>query len=73
MTAGAVFLCLFSGGWLMKDVEEIVLKQLQILQQRAEAEEITTAELVAVTNSMAELLSAAMAEEKKDAPASAKV
>lgn len=59
----------------MKEVNEIVIKQLEILQCRSLDEEIQTEELLKITGSMAELLSAANMQEdsKKDAPATVKV
>lgn len=59
----------------MKKVNEIVIKQLEILQCRSLDEEIQTEELLKITGSMAELLSAANMQEesKKDAPATVKV
>lgn len=58
----------------MKEVDEIVMKQLELLQQRAEAE-ITLDMLLMITESMTSLLSAAnlKAESLKDAPAATKV
>lgn len=59
----------------MKEVNEIVIKQLEILQCRSLDEEIQTEELLKITGSMAELLSATNMQEesKKDAPATVKV
>lgn len=59
----------------MKEVNEIVIKQLEILQCRSLEEGIQTEELLKITGSMAELLSAANMQEesKKDAPATVKV
>lgn len=59
----------------MKEVNKIVIKQLEILQCRSLDEEIQTEELLKITGSMAELLSAANMQEesKKDAPATVKV
>lgn len=59
----------------MKEVNEIVIKQLEILQGRSLEEGIQTEDLLKITCSMAELLSAANMQEesKKDAPATVKV
>lgn len=59
----------------MKEVNEIVIKQLEILQGRSLDEGIQTEELLKITGSMAELLSAANMQEdsKKDAPATVKI
>lgn len=59
----------------MKDVSEIVMKQLELLQSRSLEAGITTDELLKITGSMSDLLSAANLQEtsKKDAPATIKV
>ena len=59
----------------MKEVNEIVIKQLELLQIRSLEAGITTDELLKITGSMSDLLSAANLQEtsKKDAPATIKV
>lgn len=59
----------------MKDVSEIVMKQLELLQSRSLEAGIATDELLKITGSMSDLLSAANLQEtsKKDAPATIKV